>query len=117
MYDGKLMNEGVRRFVEDGDVVIILAGTLMNDFNTGAFTAHLDPGRTIDIRHHHVSVDGMTYQSVEKHPRRPPRRPASPSSSDPAQHGRHRARRRNASASGPRSPSTPAPCSAPARSS
>ncbi|WP_329128586.1 thiamine pyrophosphate-binding protein [Streptomyces sp. NBC_01476] len=64
MYDGKLLNEGVRRFVEDGDVVI-LAGTLMNDFNTGAFTAHLDPGRTIDIRHHHVSVDGMTYQSVE----------------------------------------------------
>ncbi|WP_329326370.1 alpha-keto acid decarboxylase family protein [Streptomyces sp. NBC_01689] len=64
MYDGKLMNEGVRRFVEDGDVVI-MAGTLMNDFNTGAFTSNLDPGRTIDIRHHHVRVDGMTYQSVE----------------------------------------------------
>ncbi|WP_328891743.1 alpha-keto acid decarboxylase family protein [Streptomyces sp. NBC_00316] len=64
MYDGKLMNEGVRRFVEDGDVVI-MAGTLMNDFNTGAFTANLDPGRTIDIRHHYVRVDGMTYQSVE----------------------------------------------------
>lgn len=64
MYDGKLLNEGVRRFVEDGDVVI-LAGTLMNDFNTGAFTSNLDPGRTIDIRHHHVSVDGMTYRSVE----------------------------------------------------
>lgn len=64
MYDGKLMNEGVRRFVEDGDVVI-MAGTLMNDFNTGAFTSNLDPARIIDIRHHHVRVDGMTYQSVE----------------------------------------------------
>ncbi|MFJ4926688.1 alpha-keto acid decarboxylase family protein [Streptomyces sp. NPDC088736] len=64
MYDGKLMNEGVRRFVEDADVVV-LVGAMMHDFNTGAFTANLDPGRTIDIRHHHVSVDGMTYQSVE----------------------------------------------------
>ncbi|WP_393072067.1 alpha-keto acid decarboxylase family protein [Streptomyces sp. LN704] len=64
MYDGKLMNESVRRFVEDGDVVV-LVGAMMHDFNTGAFTANLDPGRTIDIRHHHVSVDGMTYQSVE----------------------------------------------------
>jgi indolepyruvate decarboxylase len=64
MYDGKLMNEGVRRFVEQGDAVILI-GTLMTDFNTGAFTANVDPGRTIDIRHHHVMVDGMTYQSVE----------------------------------------------------
>ncbi|MDX3077138.1 alpha-keto acid decarboxylase family protein [Streptomyces sp. NPDC088354] len=64
MYDGKLMNESVRRFVEDADVVV-LVGALMHDFNSGAFTANLDPGRTIDIRHHHVSVDGMTYQSVE----------------------------------------------------
>ncbi|GGK25033.1 indole-3-pyruvate decarboxylase [Streptomyces camponoticapitis] len=64
MYDGKLMNEDVRRFVEDSDVVI-LGGTLMNDFNTGAFTTNLDPGRLIDIRHHYVRVDGMTYQSVE----------------------------------------------------
>ncbi|PBC63650.1 indole-3-pyruvate decarboxylase [Streptomyces sp. Tue6028] len=64
MYDGNLMNESVRRFVEDSDVVF-LVGALMNDFSSGAFTARLDPGRTIDIRHHHVSVDGMTYQSVE----------------------------------------------------
>lgn len=64
MYDGKLMNEGVRRFVEGSDAVV-LVGALMHDFNSGAFTADLDPGRTIDIRHHHVSVDGMTYQSVE----------------------------------------------------
>ncbi|MFG2961146.1 alpha-keto acid decarboxylase family protein [Streptomyces sp. NPDC048291] len=64
MYDGKLMNEEVRRFVEDSDVVV-LVGALMHDFNSGAFTANIDPTRTIDIRHHHVSVDGMTYQSVE----------------------------------------------------
>ncbi|MFE0347497.1 thiamine pyrophosphate-dependent enzyme [Streptomyces griseoluteus] len=50
--------------VEDSDAVII-AGTLMNDFNTGAYTSNLDPARIIDIRHHHVRVGGMTYQSVE----------------------------------------------------
>ncbi|MFF3564907.1 alpha-keto acid decarboxylase family protein [Streptomyces sp. NPDC002574] len=64
MYDGKLMNESVRRFVEDADVVV-LVGTQMNDFNSGAFTANLDPGRTVAVCHHHVRVDGMTYQSVE----------------------------------------------------
>lgn len=64
MYDGRLSNEDVRRFVEDGDVVM-LVGALMGDFSTGAFTANLSPVRTIDVRHHHVTVAGMTYQSVE----------------------------------------------------
>ncbi|MFJ2267880.1 alpha-keto acid decarboxylase family protein [Streptomyces sp. NPDC087849] len=64
MYDGKLMDEKVRRFVEGADRVL-LVGALMNDFNTGAFTARLDPARVIDIRHHHVRVGPVTYQSVE----------------------------------------------------
>ncbi len=37
--------------MEDADVVMMV-GALMHDFNSGAFTANLDPGRTIDIRHH-----------------------------------------------------------------
>ncbi|MFF1649884.1 thiamine pyrophosphate-dependent enzyme [Streptomyces sp. NPDC058240] len=64
MYDGKLMDESVRAFVEGADRVL-LVGALMNDFNTGAFTARLDPARVIDIRHHHVRVGPVTYQSVE----------------------------------------------------
>jgi hypothetical protein len=48
MYDGALMNEDVRRFVEDSDLIINV-GSPMTDFNTGAFTAHLDPTRTIAI--------------------------------------------------------------------
>nr|WP_062341851.1 thiamine pyrophosphate-binding protein [Herbidospora sakaeratensis] len=64
MYDGKLMNESVRRFVEDADAVVMI-GALMHDFNSGAFTADLDPAKVIDIRHHHTRVDGLTYQSVE----------------------------------------------------
>jgi indolepyruvate decarboxylase len=64
MYDGALMNEEVRAFVEESDRIITV-GTLMTDFNTGSFTARLDPARTIAIEHHQVSVDGRSYPSVE----------------------------------------------------
>jgi indolepyruvate decarboxylase len=64
MYDGALMNEEVRTFVEESERIITV-GTLMTDFNTGSFTARLDPARTIAIEHHQVSVDGRSYPSVE----------------------------------------------------
>ena len=64
MYDGALMNEDVRRFVEDSDLIINV-GSPMTDFNTGAFTAHLDPTRTIRIGHHRAEVNGKTYSGVE----------------------------------------------------
>ncbi|MBS7543260.1 alpha-keto acid decarboxylase family protein [Ancylobacter oerskovii] len=64
MYDGALMNEEVQAFVEGRDRIVTV-GTLMTDFNTGSFTANLDPARTIAIDHHSVSVDGHTYPSVE----------------------------------------------------
>lgn len=64
MYDGRLMNEDVREFVEGCDVVIEV-GTLMSDFNSGAFTARLDPAKTITISHHVTHAGGKTYSSVE----------------------------------------------------
>jgi indolepyruvate decarboxylase len=64
MYDGALMNEKVRRFVEDSDLIINV-GASMTDFNTGAFTAHLDLARTITIGHHRTQVNGKTYTGVE----------------------------------------------------
>jgi indolepyruvate decarboxylase len=64
MYDGALMNEKVRGFVEDSDLIINV-GAPMTDFNTGAFTAHLDPAKTITIGHHRAQVNGKTYSSVE----------------------------------------------------
>lgn len=64
MYEGALMNEEVRDFVESADRLLTV-GTLMTDFNTGAFTSALDPGRTIAIDHHHVTVDGRSFPSVE----------------------------------------------------
>ena len=64
MYDGQLMEEAVRGFVESCDAVITV-GTMQTDFNTGAFTAHLDPARTIDIGLHRTTVGGAVYQNVE----------------------------------------------------
>ncbi|RDJ20002.1 alpha-keto acid decarboxylase family protein [Bosea caraganae] len=64
MYDGAIMTEEVRDFVEGCDQVLAI-GTLASDFNTGAFTARLDPGRTIGIGHHHVRVGGKTFANVE----------------------------------------------------
>jgi indolepyruvate decarboxylase len=64
MYNGALMNEEVRNFVESCDVVLEV-GTLLTDFNSGAFTARLDPARTIVISHHRVRIDGKVYPNVE----------------------------------------------------
>jgi indolepyruvate decarboxylase len=64
MYDGALMNEDVRDFVENCDLVLEV-GTLMTDFNSGAFTSKLDPTKVIDITHHRTRVGGKIYPSVE----------------------------------------------------
>src|ERR1700678_539983 len=64
MYDGKLMNEDVRNFVESCDQVLEV-GTMLTDFNSGAFTARLDPAKTVNIGHHRTGIGGKTYPSVE----------------------------------------------------
>ncbi|HXM61132.1 MAG TPA: thiamine pyrophosphate-binding protein [Terriglobales bacterium] len=64
MYDGKLMNEDVRNFVESCDQVLEV-GTMLTDFNSGAFTARLDPAKTVNIGHHRTCIGGKTYPSVE----------------------------------------------------
>lgn len=64
MYDGKLMDESVRNYVESCDVVLTI-GTMMSDFNTGAFTSHLDPERTITIGHHGTQVGAQVYPNIE----------------------------------------------------
>lgn len=64
MYDGRLMDEGVRAFVESADMVVLI-GTLQTDFNTGAFTARLAPSRTIDIGLHRTRVGASVFHDVE----------------------------------------------------
>jgi indolepyruvate decarboxylase len=64
MYDGKLMDESVRAFVESSDLVLIV-GAMMTDVSSGGFTAHLDPDKTINIRHHLTQVGSKVYPNVE----------------------------------------------------
>ena len=66
MYEGALLNEHVREFVENCDRVL-LVGTIMSDFNSGAFTAQLDPEKIIRISLHRVHVGKKLYASVEMH--------------------------------------------------
>ena len=64
LYDGKLMDEDVRNFVESCDRVVMI-GSMFSDFNTGAFTSHIDAEKLIDIRHHRCSVGSKVYPNVE----------------------------------------------------
>ncbi len=64
MYDGRLMNENVRAYVEDCDV-IIEAGTMMSDFNSGAFTSRIDASKVISINHHRTIVFGKAFPNIE----------------------------------------------------
>jgi indolepyruvate decarboxylase len=64
MYDGKLMNEQVRAFVEGCDCVLGI-GAMLTDFNTGAFTAQIDQSKSINIMHHSVRVGRAVYNNVE----------------------------------------------------
>jgi indolepyruvate decarboxylase len=64
MYDGRLMNPDVRAYVESCDQVVTV-GTLMTDFNTGAFTARLDPMKTMAIKHHYTRVGQWEFHDIE----------------------------------------------------
>jgi indolepyruvate decarboxylase len=64
MYQGALLNEHVRAFVENCDRVIAI-GTILSDLNSGGFTARLDLEKFIRISHHRVHVGGRTIPNVE----------------------------------------------------
>jgi indolepyruvate decarboxylase len=64
MYDGKLMNENVRDFIENCDLIIEV-GAMHTDFNTGAFTANLTGAKTITISHHQTTINGKVYRNVD----------------------------------------------------
>jgi indolepyruvate decarboxylase len=64
MYDGKLMNEEVRAFVEGCDCVLGI-GAMLTDFNSGAFTARLDRSKSINIMRESVRVGNAYYKNVD----------------------------------------------------
>jgi indolepyruvate decarboxylase len=64
IYDGGLMNDAVRDYVE-GCGCVIAVGAVMSDLNTGAFTARLEQARTISIGLHHTRVGEKQFFNVE----------------------------------------------------
>jgi indolepyruvate decarboxylase len=64
MYDGKLMNEEVRAFVEGSDLVLGI-GAQLTDFNAGGFTARIDRSKSVNILHHSVRVGQAVYDKIE----------------------------------------------------
>jgi indolepyruvate decarboxylase len=64
MYDGKLMNEEIRAFVEGCDCVLGI-GAMLTDFSSGAFTARVDRSKSINILHNRVRVGAALYQNVQ----------------------------------------------------
>ena len=64
MYDGKLMDEEVRAFVEGCDCVLGI-GAMLTDFNSGAFTAEIDRSKSINVMHDRVRVGSAVYHNVQ----------------------------------------------------
>jgi indolepyruvate decarboxylase len=64
MYDGRLMNEEIRAFVEGCDCVLGI-GAMLTDFSSGAFTARIDRLKSINILHNSVRVGAASYQNVQ----------------------------------------------------
>ncbi|WP_319469770.1 thiamine pyrophosphate-binding protein [uncultured Pseudodesulfovibrio sp.] len=63
VYNGHILSENVREFVEESDLVLSL-GTVMSDINTGAFTTNIDPSREIRVQPDRVMVGRATYHNV-----------------------------------------------------
>lgn len=65
MYNGQLMNEPVRVFVEEKCDCVLGIGAMMTDFNTGIFTAKKDCAKSINIMQNSVRVGHATYDHIE----------------------------------------------------
>nr|ELR5111900.1 alpha-keto acid decarboxylase family protein [Providencia stuartii] len=63
IYNGKLMNPKVGEFVESCDCIIGI-GAELTDFNSGSFTATIQPENRINILADHVKVGSAVYPQV-----------------------------------------------------
>jgi indolepyruvate decarboxylase len=63
VYNGHILAEDVRKFVEGSDLVLSF-GTILSDINTGAFTTNIDPAREIRVQPDCVMVGRATYHGV-----------------------------------------------------
>ena len=63
VYNGRILADDVREYVEDSDLVLSL-GTVMSDINTGAFTTNIDRSRDVRIQPGKVVIGQATYHQV-----------------------------------------------------
>lgn len=63
IYNGAASPEYVQKRIEEADCVLSI-GTLMADFNTGKFSAKLDPSRTIEVHGQSVKIKRASYSNV-----------------------------------------------------
>ena len=63
IYNGAASQESVRKRIEQADCVLTI-GALMTDYNTGKFSAKLDPGQTIEVHGQYVKVKHALYNNV-----------------------------------------------------
>ena len=63
VYNGRILADDVRQYVEDSDLVLSL-GTVMSDINTGAFTTNIDRSRDVRIQPNKVVIGQATYHNV-----------------------------------------------------
>ncbi|KYC35420.1 indolepyruvate decarboxylase [Scytonema hofmannii PCC 7110] len=63
IYNGAISDDYVRRRIEEADCVLSI-GVLMTDFNTGKFSAQLDPGRTIEVHGQYLKIKRAMYNNV-----------------------------------------------------
>ncbi|BAY09245.1 alpha-keto acid decarboxylase family protein [Calothrix sp. NIES-2098] len=63
IYNGAASEESVKKRIEQADCVLSI-GALMTDFNTGKFSAKLDPSRTIEVHGEYVKVKHAVYNNV-----------------------------------------------------
>ncbi len=63
IYNGAASEEYVRKRIEEADCVLSI-GALMTDFNTGKFSAKLDPSQTIEVHSQHLKIKHAVYKNV-----------------------------------------------------
>ena len=63
IYNGAVSDNYVRRRIEQADCVLSI-GTYLTDFNTGKFSAQLDPGRTIEVHGQYLKIKRALYNNV-----------------------------------------------------
>jgi pyruvate decarboxylase/indolepyruvate decarboxylase len=66
IYNGAVSEDYVRRRIEEADCVLSI-GTYLTDFNTGKFSAKLDPGRTIEVHGQYLKIKRALYNNVAMH--------------------------------------------------